>query len=328
MEEGDDAEDVCLKSASSLLLDEKVHFKYKICDIICPIFGRIIMKNSDTTKISKINNKLLTAHDFFFESPLYKEFSYEDFKEFDSLLSEDIDAYSVKNETETTYEISEEWIEEINIKFSPHKNVEGFQLVTLQCKRKYNDILRYFLYNDQIGKKIMKVGQIPSIASLQFSDLEKKYNKVLEKQYLEEFKKAIVSASHGYGVAAFVYLRRIFENLINTTFQENHSKYNCAQVEFSNKKMAEKIELLKENLPPQLIKMKKVYGVLSLGVHELNEEDCLSYFGPLKLSIELILDDKIEIHQKILRNKKVEDELQQITHKLSTKNKVINDTPI
>jgi hypothetical protein len=58
--------------------------------------------------------------------------------------------------------------------------------------------------------------------------------------------------------------------------------------------MEDKVEILKEFLPSQLVEAKSIYGILGKGVHELTEEECLKYFPPLKLSIELILNQKIE----------------------------------
>lgn len=58
--------------------------------------------------------------------------------------------------------------------------------------------------------------------------------------------------------------------------------------------MDEKVNFLNEYLPSQLVEMKAVYGILSKGVHELSERECLTYFPALKLSITLILDQRIE----------------------------------
>jgi len=264
--------------------------------------------------------KLVTKPDFYFETPLYEILNYSEIEDIDSLFSGDVDAYSAKNNTDTTYHVIYQWIEKTETEYLDHssENIHaGFGLVTLECKRKDNDVLRFFVYNSEINKKIIKVGQMPSIADLQFADIQRKYTNVLEEQYLNEFKKAIVSASHGYGVAAFVYLRRIFENLIFRTFQKNISEFEISEADFIPKRMEDKIELLKSHLPSQLLAMKSVYGILSKGVHELDEDECLSYFHPLKLSIELILDQKIREDVENKRDEDVKNQLQQITQRLS-----------
>jgi hypothetical protein len=81
--------------------------------------------------------------------------------------------------------------------------------------------------------------------------------------------------------------------------------------------MDEKVELLKAFLPSQLVEMKSIYGILSKGVHELSEEECLKYFSPIKLSIELILDQKIETKQRVDRDDMVRKELQNINQQIS-----------
>lgn len=205
--------------------------------------------------------RIINKHDFYFETPLYEELNYSQIEKIDQLDRGDVDAYSAKNNTATTYSVKFDWIEKIEEDYSGHHRTPkyaGFALITLRCKRKDNDILWFFVFNDEIGKKIIKVGQMPSIADLQFSDIEKKYKNVLEKQYLSEFKKAIVCASHGYGVAAFIYLRRIFENLIFQTFSNNIVEVNITEADFKSLKMEPKIDLLKKYLPSQLLAMKSI----------------------------------------------------------------------
>jgi hypothetical protein len=184
--------------------------------------------------------------------------------------------------------------------------------MTLKCKRKDNDVLWFYIYKDEISGNIMKVGQFPSLADLQFAELGKKYDKVLAKEELRNLKKAIGLVSHGAGAGSFVYLRRIFERLIFNTYTDNAASINLSEVDFKRQKMMEKVETLKEFLPSQLVEMKSVYSILSKGVHELTEDECLRYFSPIKLSIELILDQKIEESKKREKDLLVKKQLQQI----------------
>jgi len=146
--------------------------------------------------------------------------------------------------------------------------------------------------------------------------LQRKYENVLDEKYLKEFKRAIGLASHGIGVGSFVYLRRIFEKLIFQTFQDNQKEISENIGEFKTKRMEDKIDVLQNYLPSQLIKMKSIYGILSKGIHELEDAECLTYFNPLKLSIELILDQKIEEKKKSDRDKMVDQQIQEIQRKL------------
>lgn len=269
----------------------------------------------------KQNIKKVTKHNFFFEASLYESLSYSDLEDPNNLLAGDVDAYSAKNNTETTYSVECRWIEELESIFimgDVPRQKRGFCLVTLKCKRKENDILKFFIYNDQISKLIMKVGQYPSLADLQFAEIDKKYSKVLPVGDLKNLKKAIGLVAHGAGAGSFVYLRRIFENLILETYTGNAGTTNVNETDFKNKRMMDKVEILKEFLPSQLVQMKGVYAILGKGVHELTEEECLRYFAPIKLSIELILDQKIEEAKKHETDAMVKKQLQQIQQEIST----------
>lgn len=258
----------------------------------------------------------ITNHQFYFETPLYEVVELDGLE--DGFLSQDVDAYSAKNNTDTTYSIVKEGVDVWSVwDKSISGRVEcGFYLVKLECKRKENDVIRFIIYKDD--KIVLKIGQWPSLADLQFSELDKKYNKVLDNENLKNLKKAIGLVAHGTGAGSFVYLRRIFENLIFEAF--NAYKDNLSVVnDFKTMRMEDKIELLKEYLPSQLIEMKSVYGILSKGVHELSEEDCLKYFVPIKLSIILILDQKIEEKKKAEKDAEVKKTLQTIQQSLNTK---------
>ena len=80
--------------------------------------------------------------------------------------------------------------------------------------------------------------------------------------------------------------------------------------------MVDKVELLKNYLPNQLLEMKNVYKVLSKGVHELSEQECLKYFPALKLSIELILEQKIEMEAKRKQDEEVKRQLEEINKEI------------
>ena len=45
----------------------------------------------------------------------------------------------------------------------------------------------------------------------------------------------------------------------------------------------------------------QIYGVLSKGVHELDENECLSLFPTLKYLIERILDKQVEETKKVAK---------------------------
>lgn len=145
-----------------------------------------------------------------------------------------------------------------------------------------------------------KIGQWPSMADLQKNNI-KKYQKILGPEKSAEFTKAIGLSAHGVGIGSFVYLRRIFEDLIETAHNVASKEQNWNDDQFFKSRMDEKILLLKDYLPAFLVENRGIYSVLSIGIHALTEQQCLEYFEPVKLAIEIILDEKIE---KLLKEEK------------------------
>lgn len=59
--------------------------------------------------------------------------------------------------------------------------------------------------------------------------------------------------------------------------------------------------LLKNSIPEFPVNNKTLYSILSKGIHELSEEECLDIFPVLKTAIEYILDEikaKKELEEK------------------------------
>ncbi|WP_153127486.1 hypothetical protein [Peribacillus tepidiphilus] len=135
------------------------------------------------------------------------------------------------------------------------------------------------------------MGQYPSMASIEIHTIEK-YRKVLSNDY-RDFSKAIGLFSHGVGAGSFVYLRRIFENLIEEKRKDAAENSTWDDLLFQKSRMDEKIQILEEHLPEVLVQNRKLYSILSKGIHEMTEEECLDLFPEVKLAIELILDEKI-----------------------------------
>ncbi len=272
-----------------------------------------------------IRKKKITKYEFYFKASLYDEFFVSNLE--DDFFSGDVDGYSNSIKDKTTYSIEFEWIDIINNEYSNYRKelCRGFAEITLTCKRRGKDFLRFFVQYDEIDKKsgvLMKVGQYPSVADLEFQQLQEKYEKVLDKKYLKEFKKAVGLFAHGIGVGSFIYLRRIFEDLIQKAYIENKNTLNISSNDFKTKQhIDEKIEILKKYLPSQFLEMKIIYKILSKGVHELDEEICLKYFPILKLAIELILDQKIEDDVKKKKDDAVKRQLTAIGQDLKENEK-------
>ncbi|MDD9174023.1 hypothetical protein PVK63_04000 [Aliivibrio sp. S2TY2] len=204
----------------------------------------------------------------------------------------------------------------INVRVLDKPNVwvnRGMFEIYAECSRvKTHRLVFMFIAN---GKTIQKIGQLPSLASLHLYDV-KKYSKVLEKQYFQEFTKAVGLATHGVGVGFFVYLRRIFEALIEDAHQKLKGSVGWNETVYVQSRMQEKIEILANELPDFLVKNKNIYGILSKGIHELSEDECLNAFPIVKLGIELILDERIEAKEKAAKLESAHKAMQALASKI------------
>ena len=156
------------------------------------------------------------------------------------------------------------------------------------------------IFGDECEFKLIKAGQYPSVATLATADL-KRYQSVLPTDYRNEYSRALGLFSHGIGIGSFVYLRRIFEKLVLDAFEAakkdgklTEDDFNFADEKKRLRRMEEKIKLLVGYLPDTIIDNAGIYGILSVGVHELSEDDCLKYFPVVDTGIQIMLDDYLE----------------------------------
>lgn len=158
---------------------------------------------------------------------------------------------------------------------------------------------------------IAKIGQSPSMADLAESEILQ-YRKVLGKADFNELSKAIGLASHGIGIGSFVYLRRIFERLVEQAHEVAKKADNWSEEEYNRSRMAERILQLKDQLPPFLVDQRSTYGILSQGVHALDEETCLKHFPIVRAGIELMLEQKEAARKTKIKEMVIAKELQEI----------------
>ena len=204
-----------------------------------------------------------------------------------------------------------------------HEKFNTYELI-LRCKR-YGTFLHYLIHVEYAEDdkdnilSLSKVGQYPSVADFHIGQVQK-YSKILPKDKMREFTKAIGLAANGVGIGSFVYLRRIFEYLVFEAFEVAKDRNKEFDIDgFNTARMNEKIQMLSGFLPDFLVENHIIYGILSKGIHELSEEDCKKYFTILRESIEMILDEKLEAHQKELKKASIKQTLSQITGQLKSK---------
>ncbi|MBI3465505.1 MAG: hypothetical protein HY000_20995 [Planctomycetes bacterium] len=150
---------------------------------------------------------------------------------------------------------------------------------------------------NEIGepRQITKIGQFPSQRDLA-SGAIKRYRRRLDRlgpTMAKEYATALGLHAHGVGIGSFVYLRRIFETLVEEAHKTAMAKPAWDEDSYAKARMSEKIDLLRGILPGTLVQNRKVYGILSKGLHELGEEECLRYFQIVDCGIRVFLDEAI-----------------------------------
>lgn len=242
----------------------------------------------------------MTTQEFIFGLPLYTKVSISGNHILEDIHRNiQIEGYNSIRDAESTFYLN-------NHPDSSYIYSRGVYELVFVCKR-FNDNFYVLVCWDRENDYIEKVGQYPSVADIHISQV-KKYKKVLGESYIRDFTKAIGLAANGIGTGSFVYLRRIFEHLISEIAEEAVAAGKLDKTQFETSKMDNKIKLLSDYLPEVIIENKSLYGVLSVGIHELSEEDCLTCFPIVRAVIELILDERennrlIKEKKKLVRDK-------------------------
>ena len=205
---------------------------------------------------------------------------------------------------------------------------KGIYVIEAQCTRQEGHKHIYLFHVDYkrqpwqpYGYKcsegsFTKIGQYPSYADLNISDIDK-FKSVLEKDKRCELVRAIGLAAHGIGIGAFVYLRRVFESLVGEAHQLAASEdQNFDEIAFKKARMDEKIQILSSYLPSTLCENASLYSILSMGIHELSEEECNKQFVIVRSGVELILNEKLRKLEEEKNKQRIEKELNKLHGKL------------
>lgn len=202
-----------------------------------------------------------------------------------------IDAFCMHCGREVVFKTAREDLPEHTTSFYSN-NLLPFE-VRFFCQRAQHRY-SFFLQINPAG--VVKLGQFPSMEDIASADINK-YRSVLDKEQFANLRRAGGLNSHGIGIGAFVYLRRIFEKLIaqhRFEFERGHAPI----ANFETLRMADKIETLKAVLPPALVQHRSAYGILSQGVHELDEATCLKHFPVVRAAIILMLEQDLQDLEK------------------------------
>lgn len=267
----------------------------------------------------QIDPYLVSPKVFHLEMPLYHNFDLAigmvEEKIYDILSNEQtIDAYCIWCDREGIFMAYEYLSDNIYV---PRWTTRHDGLIEIEYRCARNESHAYHSYYFKEGKFFTKVGQFPSVSDFQIPQAEK-YRKILGEEEYKELTRGIGLASHGVGIGSFVYLRRVFENLI----EEAHLKAQAeikgfSDDEYLKARMDDKIKIVKDYLPEFLVENRSLYGILSTGIHNLTEDECLKYFETVKIGIEQILDEKIVQKEKADKASRAREAIQKVHGKIS-----------
>lgn len=201
------------------------------------------------------------------------------------------DLYTIRTLSSTNLDTSlDQYRQRRVIPFNSSGLKEHVYIKEYVCSRNHTHVQSFYFLFD--GNHLTKVGQTLRQTAL-FAAESKKYAK-----YFPDIQKELFTSvklySDGVGVAAILYLRRIFEKLINNAEIEYIKLHPSDEIELKNAHMSDKIKILKDMLPDFLVENKSMYSILSSAVHELEEDICLGAYPFIKDSILMILDEEID----------------------------------
>jgi hypothetical protein len=282
-----------------------------------PLFSKTTGAKARTAAKKKANAKakvappLTSIHDLVLRGYLYRDYDARERRELIKSLFDGtrLDGYCPTCKQHTTYTAR---CTQDRLSWADFAESAGTGLlfVTLTCLRDdKHSMVSFFLAKQWIIKKI---GQYPSVADMT-ADETHMAKQILRGDDRTEYNTAVGLAASGVGIGSFIYLRRIFERLIQNKFQQHRSTLDSPDEEFSRMRMAEKITCLKDHLPDFLLEQRRLYAILSSGVHEWSDAECMQMFPVIKSTILNIIIDDAERTERAKRKAELQIELAKIT---------------
>jgi hypothetical protein len=173
------------------------------------------------------------------------------------------------------------------------------------CQR---DLTTYLYAFQKVADRLIKIGQLPSMADISFGEL-KGIDKGLEAADRKELGTALGLFAHDAAAGAFVYLRRVFERMIDRAHQRHCTE---AITGFNQLRMDERIQAIKHVLPDRVVTNRRVFALLSQGVHELTDDQCKALFPLVKAVIFQMLEQEEHQRRKEANEKQTDAALQAV----------------
>ena len=168
-----------------------------------------------------------------------------------------------------------------------------------ECSACHKHIKIFLLKFDDELAWVMKVGEFPGRST----DISRAMEKFLGEQSVH-FKKGLLCESHGFGIGAYAYYRRVIDCTIQNLLQDMLSLSQGDEREGLEAKVAEaatrknateKLSLVKEQIPAALSPdginpVKILHSVLSEGIHNKTDEECLESSSQVRAVLTFVIE--------------------------------------
>lgn len=194
-------------------------------------------------------------------------------------------------------------------------NLKIFQEYVAKCQgcKEYELRFNFRLVKTSKETFIEKIGQYPPYNK----EVDKDLKNFLDDENLGYYQKGLMNLSHGYGIGAFIYLRRVIEkeihkliDKISTPENPNQDKILAAKEKYQDKKqMSILIDKIFQYLPASLKclgdnPIQLLYEQTSVGIHGLSDDEC----AERSESIDEILKKVVkELNREKIETQKVKD---------------------
>lgn len=174
-----------------------------------------------------------------------------------------------------------------------------------KCPTCCNKLFFLFYFDNN---SIIKLSQYPSLFDVSRDQLKKyQKNDLIDKVSFSQLYKAETCASSGYYVAAYTYMRRVYETLLSSVFEHNKAEIGLSDDEFKRLHSDKKLETIKEYLAIDDEIYLPLYGLLSAGIHAMSEEKCCEDYTVLKpILLEILAEQKAK-KEKAKKRKELKD---------------------
>jgi hypothetical protein len=219
------------------------------------------------------------------------------------------DVYCVRCRRETTFRISSTVVTARGVggRYATQVVPPALFAVHATCQR---DFQVYSYIFAALDGRVTKIGQRPSMSDIAFGEL-RSIDKSLDEVDRRELGKALGLFAHDSALGAFVYLRRVFERMIKRA-HNRHSVAGSPIEGFSAMPMDRRIAALKGQLPDKVVRNSAVFSVLSLGLHELTEDQCAAIFPVMKAVLFQMLEQEEHRRKADITEQETDAELQRV----------------